>query len=174
MEKFCALFDNDVSLQQIFIKLMKESQTDHTRVFIGVSHSEDETMRIGIVNGSCYVVQLLQSSHEEADDRMFHLNHADKLSKFCSVAIASPDTNIFVCPLYHFSQFVYFGLNEFWFVSGRSNSLTIVPIHDLVEKMSANIIGILPAVHVLTGCDTTSKIGRKAAALKTANACGCS
>ena len=44
MEKFCALFDNEVSLQQIFIKLMKESQIDYTRVFIGVSHSEDETM----------------------------------------------------------------------------------------------------------------------------------
>ena len=59
---------------------------------------------------------------------------ADRLSKFCSVTIASPDTNIFVCPLLHFSRFIYFGLNEFWSVSSRSNSLTIVPIHDLVEK----------------------------------------
>ena len=38
--------------------------------------------------------------------------------------------------------------------------------------MSADIIVILPAVHALTGCDTTSKTGTKAAALKTANACG--
>ena len=44
MEKFCALFDNEVSLQQIFIKLMKEPQIDHTRVSIGGPHSEDETM----------------------------------------------------------------------------------------------------------------------------------
>ena len=33
-------------------------------------------------------------------------------------------------------------------------------------------IEILPAVQTLTGCDTTSKAGTKAAALKTANACG--
>ena len=130
-------------------------------------------MCIGIVNGPCYVKQLHQCSHEEADDRiMFHLNHAVKISKFCSVVIASPDTDIFVCALNHFSQLVYFGLNEFWFVSGRSNSLTIVPIHDLVVKMSADIIEILPVVHALTGYDITSKTGTKAAALKTANACG--
>ena len=47
-----------------------------------------------------------------------------------------------------------------------------MPSHDLVEKMSADIIEILPAVHALTGCDTTSKIGTKAAALKTVNSCG--
>ena len=38
--------------------------------------------------------------------------------------------------------------------------------------MSNNIIKILPTVHTLTGSDTTSKIGTKAAVLKTANACG--
>ena len=47
-----------------------------------------------------------------------------------------------------------------------------MPIHDLVEKMSNDIIKILPTVHTLTGCNTTSKTGTKAAVLKTANACG--
>ena len=72
---------------------MKESQIEHTRVFLGGSHSEDETLYIGIVNGSCHVEQLLQFFHEEGDDRiMFYLNHAVKISNFCSVVIASPDT----------------------------------------------------------------------------------
>ena len=150
-----------------------ESQIDDTCVFLVGSHCEDETMCIGTVNGSCYVEQLLQCFHEEADDRiMFHLNHAVKIFKFYSVVIASLDTDIFACALHHFSQLVYFGLNEFWFVSGRRNSLTIVPIHDLVKKISTDIIEILPAVHTLTGCDTTNKIGTKATALKTGNACG--
>ena len=47
-----------------------------------------------------------------------------------------------------------------------------MPFHDLVEKMSDDIIEILSTVHALTGCDTTSKIGTKEAALKTANVCG--
>ena len=120
MKKFWALSDNKFSFQQIFIKWMKESQIDHTCVFLGGSHCEDETMCIGIVNGSCYVERLLQCSHEEADHRiMFHLNHAVKIS---SDVIASPDRDIFVCALHHFSQLVYFGLNEVWFVSGRSNN----------------------------------------------------
>ena len=72
---------------------MKESQIEHTRVFLGGSDSEDETLYIGIVNGSCHVEQLLHFSHEEGDDRiMFYLNHAVKISNFCSVVITSPDT----------------------------------------------------------------------------------
>ena len=103
---------------------------------------------------------------------MFHLNHAVKISKFCSVVIASPDTDVFVCILHHFSQLACFSLNKFWVASRRSNSLTVVAIHDLVEKMTADIIEILPAVHLLTGWDTASKIGTKVATLKTANVCG--
>ena len=72
---------------------MKESQIEHTCIFFGGSHSEDETLCIGIVNGSCYVERFLQCSHEEADDRIiFCLNHAVKISKFCSIVIASLDT----------------------------------------------------------------------------------
>ena len=111
MKKFWALSDNKVSLQQILIKWMKESQIDHTFVFIVGSLSEHETMCIGIVNGSCYDERLLQCYHEEADDRMFHLNHTPKISKFCSVAITSLDIDIFVCVLHHFRQLVYFDLN---------------------------------------------------------------
>ena len=119
IKKFGALSDNKVSFQQIFIKWMNVSQIDHTCVFLGGSHSEDETTCNGIVNGSSYVEQLLQCSHEEADDRkMFLLNHVVKISTFCCIVIASPDTDISVCALHHFSQLVYFGLNEFWFISG--------------------------------------------------------
>ena len=143
---------------------MEESQIDNTYVFLGGSHSKDETICIGIINGSCCVEWLLECSHEEADYRIM-LNLAVKIYKFCSVVTASPERDMFVCASHHFSQF---GLNEFWFVSGRSNSLTKVPIHDLVEKMSADIIEILPAVHAYT----TSKISMKAAALKPTNAFG--
>ena len=52
---------------------MKESQINHTCVFcifLGGFHSEDETMCIGIVNGSCYVERLLQCSNDEAGESM--------------------------------------------------------------------------------------------------------
>ena len=92
MKKFWDLSDNKVSFQQIFIKWIKESQIDHSWVFLVGSHCENETMWIGIVNESCYVEQLLQCSHEEANDRiMFHLNHVVKISNFCSAVIASTE-----------------------------------------------------------------------------------
>ena len=44
MKKFWTLSDNKVSLQQIFIKWMRETQIDHTCVFLGGAHTEDETI----------------------------------------------------------------------------------------------------------------------------------
>ena len=82
--------------------------------------------------------------------------------------IASPDTDIFICSIYHFNRFVFFGLNELWFRTSR----LVVPVHDIVNDIDSDVVDVLPAVHALTGCDTTSKIGTKAAALKTAFACG--
>ena len=103
---------------------------------------------------------------------MFHVNHAVKVPKYRSVVVASPDTDVFVCSIHHFNQLVYFDLNAFWFVSGRSNSTTVVPIHEWVDQVSADVIDILPTIHALTGCDTMSKIGTKTAALKTAQEYG--
>ena len=37
--------------------------------------------------------------------------------------------------------------------------------------MNADVVDILPPVHALSECDTTSKVGTKPAALKTANEC---
>ena len=53
-------------------------------------------------------------------------------------------------------------------VSGSQNAITIVPVHELVKGFDAAVIDVLPAVHALTGCDTTSKVGTKLKALKTA------
>ena len=59
-------------------------------------------------------------------------------------------------------------MNELWF---RTSKL-VVTVHDIVNDIDSDVADVLPAVHALTGCDTTSKIGTKAAALKTAFACG--
>ena len=53
---------------------------------------------------------------------MFHLNHIVKVAKYHMVAVASPDTDVFVCAIHHFKQSVLFDLNEFWFISGQNDS----------------------------------------------------
>ena len=65
-----------------------------------------------------------------------------------------------------------FSLKECWVISGRHNETTVVPVHDLVNHFGSGLVDILPAVHALTGCDTTSKVSTKSRALKTAITCG--
>ena len=58
---------------------------------------------------------------------------------------------------------MYFDLKELWLVL-RQNE--VVPIHDLVDVMEPDLLEILPAIHALTGCDSTSKFGTKGRAIK--------
>ena len=70
------------------------------------------------------------------------------------------------------NKLIFFYLNEFWLISGRSDSTTAGPIYSLVDHMNLDVVDILPQVHTLTGCDTTIKVATKPAALKTTNECG--
>ena len=53
--------------------------------------------------------------------------------------VASPDTDVFVNAVYHFTQWTYCGGKQAF------------PAHDLVQTIDNNIIDVLPAVHALTG-----------------------
>ena len=137
------------------------------QIFLGGSHREGDTLCFSVCNGAVTAERLLHCSYEEADDRiLFHVNHAVKVGRFDSVTIASPDTDVFVSAIHHFSKLMYFDLQELWFISGRSESKTVVPVHDMVGSMEPDLIEVLPASHALTGCDTTSKVGTKGKAVK--------
>ena len=107
------------------------------------------------MNHSVSMERLLECSHEEADERMFHINHAVKIGNFCSTAIASPDTEVLVAAIHQYNKFIYFDLEELWFISRKSESRTVLPIHDLVNEINTDFTDILLAIHALTGCDTT-------------------
>ena len=76
------------------------------------------------------------------------MNHSIKDDGFQKVVTASTDTDVFLCAIYHYNRWVYRGLKEM-FVSGKSGSL--IPIHQLTEKLEHGVVDILPAVHALTG-----------------------
>ena len=50
---------------------------------------------------------------------------------------------------------------------------TIIPLHCLISgnTLLDSVLSTIPAVHCLTGCDTTSKISTKPTAIKVAQAC---
>ncbi|KAF3832797.1 hypothetical protein F7725_026462, partial [Dissostichus mawsoni] len=110
----------------------------------------------------------LNCTHEEADDRMmFHVQ--DILSHRTgptSLTLSSGDTDVFVCLLYHITvNWRDLGLQELWLVRNSGVKRSILPLHDICISLGDELTKCLPALHALTGCDTTSKISTKLAAL---------
>ena len=82
------------------------------------------------------------------------------------VILLSNDTDVVVLGLHYWSLLKGHGLKELWIRAGVGNSTRHIPLHTLAEKMDPEICKvILPLLH-LTGCDSSSKFGTKAAGLK--------
>ena len=103
---------------------------------------------------------------EEADVRMIpHALHS--VNKGASrIILLSNDTDVFVLGLHYWSLLKGHGLKELWIRAGVGNSTRHIPLHTLADKMNPDICKVILPVHHLTGCDSTSKLGTKAASLK--------
>ena len=92
-----------------------------------------------------------------------------KLVIFVVLQLPLQTLDVLVAAIHHYNKFIYFDLEDLWFISGKSESRTVLAIHDLVNEINTNFIDILPAIRALTGCDTTSKVGKKKKAIKKGN-----
>lgn len=111
----------------------------------------------------------LNCTHEEADDRiMFHIHDIlSNQSGPTSITVYTGDTDVFVCLLYHITvNWRNLGLQELWLIRNSGVKRSILPLHDISTALGDEVTRCLPALHALTGCDTTSKVSTKAAALK--------
>lgn len=152
MDRFWASSDNKMRFQQAFIKWITSHCQFDVPVFLGGASAADITSCVQLYGGEVTNVPSLRNDHEEADDRMmYHANQSIKEECFEKVIIASSDTDVFVCALYHFNRWIYSGLKELWVVSGKSGTTMAFPIHQLALKLESDVIDILPAVHALTG-----------------------
>ena len=153
MDRFWSSSENKMRFQQAFIKWVQEKHVNDTPVYLGGAGEENITACIRVCSTDpSKDVESLRNIHEEADDRMmYHIHQAVTTESIERVIIASGDTDVFVCSIYHYSRWAYRGLKELWIVSGNSDSKTVLPIHKLAEKLSSDAIDILPAVHALTG-----------------------
>ena len=142
-------------------------------MYLGGCHIDDDSACVRVFHRSAEIESRLHCTHEEADDRvLFHLRHGVKFEKYSIVKIASSDTDVLVSSTYHFEQLKYFGLEKLWFIMGKSSNRIILPIREAADVLKSDVVDILPAVHALTGCDTTSKVGSKCAAVQAAETYG--
>ena len=100
--------------------------TSGKTIYLGGCHESDQN--ICILASTTKAELLLRYFHEEADHRfMYHINHA--------VIMLSPDTDVLVCAMCNYSQLLYFGLDELWFISVKKNSRKFFPVHDVLDKI---------------------------------------
>ena len=93
---------------------------------------------------------------EEADMRLIpHAMHAT-INGTSRVVILSTDTDVLVVCLYFWHIFHSHGLKELWMRAGVRNTTRYIPVHTLGDK-DPDLCKVLPAVHALTGCDSTNK-----------------
>ena len=109
----------------------------------------------------------LYSDHEEADSRMFvHCEYitnqfSDISNSIKRIIIFSPDTDVAVLCWCHFGQL---SIEELWLHTGTGRNRRFIPVHKAVEKVWQDVCNLLPVMHALTGCDSTSNrkgIGKK-------------
>ena len=57
------------------------------------------------------------------------------------------------------------GLEELWHVKWTGASGKVIPQHVVHSSLTPELVSILPAMHSLTGGDSTNKVGKKYAAM---------
>ena len=103
---------------------------------------------------------------EETDVRMIpHALHSAN-GGASKVILLSNDTDVVVLELHYWSLLKGHGLEELCIRAGVGNSTRHIPLHTLADKMDPEICKVILPLHHLTGCDSSSKFGTKAAGLK--------
>lgn len=129
---------------------------------------EDPTKCFKLQGSSFFEVPDLNSNHLEADSRMFgHIFHAVKI-KLGHIIIICADTDVFILGIYFWNKLARLGCLGLWF-DGSYKKKFISGCHLAAQSLGENICGILPALHALSGCDSTSRFGSKKNALNAAS-----
>ena len=165
LDKFWASSVSKTAFQAFYVEWLTSNYHGNKPLHLGI---QPKSWRVSA--GHVHHCPLLDCTHEEADDRiMFHIQVilSDRTSS-TSVTVFSADTDVFICLLYHLStNWRYHDLTELWVVRNSGVKRSVLPVHDICTSLDDKLVQCLPALHALTGCDSTSKISTKLSALNT-------
>lgn len=169
MDRFWPSGKNKLRLQKLLHQeTLRQAHSLFPNVEVVVSHftGDTETPCMSTMSGLSKEVTELNLDIEEADSRTIpHAMHIVK-HNLNRIVVLSSDTDITVMMIYYWNQLHTYGLQELWVKAGVGDSTRLIPIHALVMRIGNDLSHVLPAVHTLTGCDYTSKVGTKHAALR--------
>ena len=167
MATFWPSNSNKLQLEQLIYQHISDTnEPDQYPIVLGQVTNQEEYQCIILEQGQKNKLEHLQSTFEKADIKII-LHVLDSLRSGHFVCyVVSNDTDVLVALLYHMPYFLQLNLKGLWVRAGVGDTTRHVPLHTLYERLGKDMCAVLPAVHSLTGCDITSKIGAKKAALK--------
>jgi len=171
MDRFWPSSANKVKLESLIHKEALERKWTSPSVEIIVSHFCGPGDSIPCSSKKLEVtlqVPELEVSLEEAYMQCIpHMMHAVNQGNK-RIVFLSTDTDVFILLVYCWRELKTEGLEVLLMKAEVGNSTRFIPIHMLSLRIGPGLCKVLPSIHTLTGCDYTSKVGTKLAAL-TAN-----
>ena len=169
LDRFCAAVKRKENLQILRGQLFAEKSCETEKIVLTgyVADSDGPKNCVEILNTNQQVViNDLISIIEEADARIIpHVSVAIKTGNKKVVVLAN-DTDVLVLLLQYYNQFLTMSVQELWIEYSTGDKSRYIPIHTLAQKLGEEFCNTIFKIHVLTGCDSASKVGAKAAALK--------
>ena len=95
------------------------------------------------------------------DRLLLHAKYVADTYPECRIVLQSPDTDVLALSVSHFSDI---DCTEIWFKTGVKDRVRYFPVHDVSQELGKKMCRALPALHAITGCDSTSAlagIGKK-------------
>ena len=83
-------------------------------------------------------------------------------SGYHKCVVLSNDTDVTIGLVYNMTFVTEVGLKELWVQARVGDNTHFIPLHSIHKKFGLQVVNVLPAVHSLTGCDMTSKVGTTA------------
>ena len=169
MARFWSSSNNKLKLQMLLHKqAMKRGIENPSTVHVVASFfsgASDSVKCKGVMDGNSVEIPDLCTEVEEADARIIpHALHSVR-SRMQRIVVLSGDTGVFVLLVHYWDILSSEGLRELWIRAGVGDSTRYIPVHILAPRIGKELCYLLPLVHTLTGCDYTSKVGTKHAAL---------
>ena len=165
-ERFWCLPENKIKLQQFFIAWLVQNYDGDKTIYLGGCHNDGMEKCYHLQNGNLIEKPNLKCAYDESDDRiMFHLNNALQIGSLTVAHVVFGDTDIMVSLMYHHLSWRTYGLREIW----MHHTGNATPLHESTTNLPDEVVRVLPAIHALTGCDTTSKVGTKRQAFNAAH-----
>ena len=161
IDSFWASESNKEALQMHYIKWVIKNYLGEMPLYLGGSLSGDIFGCKKVEMGNISDAPNLRCEHEEADDSlMLHIDDAVRAG-YEKITIASPDTDIFVTALYHYTKWMYVNLQELWMFCGKGETTRAIPLHAIATKLESTVVDVLPALHALLDVTPPAKFAVK-------------